>query len=286
MANVGIIGWGFVGSATGTGFAKSKKNKVFWYDKFKESPNTLNEVIENSEFIFICLPTPMLRDYSGEDLSIVNGVLDEVSKKAGKSNKILIIKSTVLPGTTLSFMKKYPDVNFAMNPEFLTQKNALDDFLNPSRTVIGAGSKKIAERVKGLYQTILPKTQKYYLVNTTQAEITKYMSNLMLASKILLANEFYFLAKKMKVEYDDIRQAVEADKRIGPFLKVPGWDGDFGFGQACFPKDMLGLLSFAKAKKIDMSALDAIWEKNLKIRKHRDWEKMDNAFGRGASKKK
>ena len=286
MANVGIIGWGFVGSATGAGFAKSKKNKVFWFDKFKESPNTLDEVIENSEFIFICLPTPMLRDYSGEDLSIVNGVLNEVSQKVKKSNKILIIKSTVLPGTTLSFMKKYPDVNFAMNPEFLTQKNALDDFLNPSRTVIGAGSKKIAERVKDLYQTILPKDQKYYLVNTTQAEITKYMSNLMLASKILLANEFYFLAKKMKVEYNDIREAVEADKRVGPFLKVPGWDGDFGFGQACFPKDMLGLLSFAKANKIDMSALDAIWEKNLKIRKHRDWEKMDNAFGRGASKKK
>jgi UDPglucose 6-dehydrogenase len=112
------------------------------------------------------------------------------------------------------------------------------------------------------------------------------MSNLMLASKIILANEFYFLAKKVGVDYDGIRQIVEADKRIGTFLKVPGWDGDFGFGQACFPKDMLGLLSFAKKNKIDMSVLDAVWKKNLKIRKVRDWEKKDNAFGRGASKKK
>ena len=108
----------------------------------------------------------------------------------------------------------------------------------------------------------------------------------MLASKIILANEFYFLSKKVGADYEQISPAVEADKRIGTFLKVPGWDGDFGFGQACFPKDMLGLLSFANQKNIDMSVLRAIWKKNLKIRKKRDWEHMDNAFGRGASKKK
>ncbi len=116
--------------------------------------------------------------------------------------------------------------------------------------------------------------------------MAKYMSNLMLASKILLANEFYFLSKKSGANYESVRKMVEADPRIGTFLKVPGWDGDYGFGKACFPKDMVGLLSFAKEKKVDMSALSAIWEKNLKIRKKRDWEKMDNAFGNGSSKKK
>jgi UDP-glucose 6-dehydrogenase len=120
MANIGIIGWGYVGSATGTGFTSNKKNKIFWYDKYKESPNTQGEVIQKSEFIFLCLPTPMFRDYSGTNMEIICSVIDEVAPKLFSTNKILIVKSTVLPGTTAGFTKKYPKVNFAMNPEFLT----------------------------------------------------------------------------------------------------------------------------------------------------------------------
>ena len=286
MNTIGIIGYGFVGEATGTGFAKSKQNKIFWFDKFKKSPNTFDEVVKNSEFIFICLPTPMFRDYSGQDISIVKGVLESLVPVVSNTDKIIIVKSTVLPGTTASFAKKYPKVNFAMNPEFLTQVKAKEDFLNPSRTVIGVSEKRIGDRIKKLYETILQKDQKYFITGLTEAEITKYMSNLILASKIILANEFFMLAKHVGADYQQVGPAVEADKRIGTFLRVPGWDGDFGFGQACFPKDMLGLLSFASQKKIDMSALSAIWKKNLKIRKVKDWEHMDNAFGRGASKKK
>lgn len=284
--NIGIIGYGYVGQATGSGFSTNKKNKVFWFDKFKESPQTLDELISRSEFIFVCVPTPMFRDYSGSDMSIVEEVVDDVSQKIRNSKKVLVIKSSALPGTTAKFIKKYKNVNFVMNPEFLTQKNSLKDFLNPARTVIGASDQKVAERLKNLYKTILPKDQKYFLMDTTSAELTKFMSNLMNASKILLANEFYFLAKKLGVNYETVREAVQADSRVGEFMKVPGWDGDFGFGQACFPKDMLGLLTFAKKIKVDMSALEAVWQKNLKIRKVRDWEGMDNAFGMGASKKK
>jgi len=105
----------------------------------------------------------------------------------------------------------------------------------------------------------------------------------MLASKVLLANEFYLLSESIGANYKEIYKAVEADPRIGSHLNVPGPDGDLGFGGACFPKDTLGLLSFAKQKEVDMSALNGIWEKNLKIRKNKDWEHMDNAFGRGAS---
>lgn len=286
MAKIGIIGWGYVGSATGKGFSKNKKNKIFWYDKYKKSPNTLDEVVGKSEFIFICLPTPMHRDYSGMDMSIVESVVEEIAPKVKNTDKVLIIKSTVLPGTTAALTEKFKGINFAMNPEFLTQDNAEKDFMNPSRTVIGATDKKVAKRIKKLYQTILPKDQNYFLTDTTSAELAKYMSNLMLASKVLLANEYYALAKKLGIDYDEIRKMVEADPRMGSHLKVPGPDGDLGFGGACFPKDMLGLLSFAKKEKVDVSALEAIWEKNLKIRKNRDWEKRDNAFGRGASKKK
>jgi UDPglucose 6-dehydrogenase len=276
--NIGVIGWGFVGQATGKGLATSKKNKIFVYDKQRTSPLTLEEVVEKSEFIFVCVPTPMHSDYSGMSMAIVEEVAGQIAKVAKGTDKIAIIKSTVLPGTTAGLIKKYPKVNWAMNPEFLTQNNANYDFAHPYRTVIGASSKKVGERIKQLFQTIYPKDQPYFIMDVTSAELTKYMSNNMLAAKVLIADEFYFLAKKVGANYDSVRKAVEADPRIGTHLRVPGPDGDVGFGGACFPKDMIGILGLAKKLKADMSALSAIWQKNLRIRKNRDWEHMTSAF--------
>jgi UDPglucose 6-dehydrogenase len=278
LMNIGVIGYGFVGQATGMGFGSNPENKIFWFDKFKESPNTLSEVIKNSEFIFICVPTPIFDDYSGMDMSIVTGVVDEVAPAVAGSDKVIILKSTSLPGTTLEMMKKYPTVNFVMNPEFLTQKNANADFLNPTRTVLGISSEQLGIRVKELYGTILPETQKYVITDPTSAEVIKYMSNLTLATKIIIANEFYELSKAVGANYDDVQKGVESDPRIGTHLGVPGNDGDMGFGGACFPKDTIGILGLAKKLGVDMSALQAVWDKNLKVRKKRDWESMPQAF--------
>lgn len=276
--NIGVIGYGFVGQATGMGFASNPKNKVFWFDKFKESPNTLEEVVEKSDFIFISVPTPIFDDYSGMDMSIVEGVIGDVAPKIKGTNKVIVLKSTSLPGTTQKMVKKYRGVNFLMNPEFLTQKNANRDFLNPARTVIGCDSPDVAQKLVKAYKTILPKNQPYFITDFVSAEMIKYMSNLMLASKSLIANEFYDLTKKVGGNFIDIQTAVEADPRIGTHLGVPGPDGDRGFGGACFPKDMVGILGLAKQLKVDMAALNAVWNKNLKIRKNRDWEKMPQAF--------
>jgi len=280
--NIGVIGYGYVGRATGEGFATNPENKVFWYDKYKESPNTLDEVIKESDFIFVCVPTPIFDDYSGMDMGIVKEVVAQVATNPSfakaSEDKVLIIKSTSLPGTAKELAKKYPGVNFVMNPEFLTQKNANADFLKPFRTVIGCESRDVGLRVQKLYETILPKDQPYYIIDTGSAELAKYMSNLMLASKVLLANEFYDLAQKVGVNYLDVRAAVEADPRIGTHLGVPGPDGDRGFGGACFPKDMVGILGLAKKLRVDVSALSAVWKKNLKIRKNRDWEELPQAF--------
>ena len=264
MNKIGVIGWGFVGQATGKGLSKNKINKIFVYDKQRTSPLTLKEVVAKSEFIFVCVPTPMHSDYSGMSMAIVDEVADQIAGFVKGTDKIIIVKSTVLPGTTAKYIKKYPKVNFAMNPEFLTQNNANKDFLNPARTVIGASNKKVGERIKKLYQTILDKKQPYFLMDTTSAEVTKYMSNLMLASKVILGNEFYLLSNKVGANYEKVRKAVEADPRIGLHLKVPGPDGDYGFGGACFPKDMIGILGMAKKQKIDVSVLEAVWKKNFK----------------------
>ena len=220
----------------------------------------------------------MYSDYSGMSMAIVDEVADQIAGFVKRTDKIIIVKSTVLPGTTAKYIKKYPKVNFAMNPEFLTQNNANKDFLNPARTVIGASNKKVGERIVKLYNTILSKNQPYYIMDTTSAEVTKYMSNLMLASKVILGNEFYFLSNKVGADYKKVRKAVEADPRIGSHLESPGPDGDFGFGGACFPKDMIGILGMAKKQKIDVSVLEAVWKKNFKVRKNRDWEHMSSAF--------
>jgi len=278
MVNIGVIGYGFVGRATGEGFASSKKNKVFWFDKFKESPYSLEEVVENSEYIFICVPTPIFEDYSGMDMSIVEGVIEEISPKVKGTDKIVIIKSTSLPGTNKKMSKKYPGINFVMNPEFLTQKFANRDFLNPARTVIGSESRDVADRIVNIYKTILPKNQPYIITDVTSAEVIKYMSNLMLATKIIIANELYTFSKAVGANYIDVQRGVESDPRIGTHLGVPGSDGLMGFGGACFPKDTIGILGLAKKLKVDMSALQAVWDKNLKIRKTRDWEEMPQAF--------
>lgn len=278
MANIGIIGYGFVGRATGEGFATSPKNKVFWYDKFKKSPNTLEDVVEKSEFIFVCVPTPIFEDYSGMDMSIVDGVVAEVAPRISGTSKLLIIKSTSLPGTAKKLIKKYSGVNFVMNPEFLTQKNANRDFLNPTRTVVGTDSSDAAKRVMELYKTILPKEHNFIVTTPTSSEVAKYMSNLMLASKVLLANEFYELSSKVGANYLEVQKVVESDPRIGTHIGVPGPDGDMGFGGACFPKDMVGILGLARELKLDMSALEAVWKKNLKVRKKREWEEMPQAF--------
>jgi len=278
MNKIGIIGYGYVGRATGEGFATNPENKIFWYDKFKESPNSLNEVIDKSNFIFISVPTPIFSDYSGMDMSIVEEVVGQVAKGVKESGKIVIIKSTSLPGTTRKMANKYSNLNFVMNPEFLTQKNANVDFLKPFRTVIGCEAPDVGGRVKALYESILSKNQKYIITDTVSAEIIKYMSNLILASKVLLANEFYDLSQKVGANYLDVQKGVESDPRIGSHLGVPGPDGDVGFGGACFPKDMVGILGIAKKLGVDMSALEAIWKKNLKVRKNKDWEEMPQAF--------
>jgi len=271
---IGIVGWGVVGRAVGEGFAKNKENEVLWYTR-TPGPWSREEVIKESEFLFVCVPTPMFDDYSGIDLSVVNEVVNFIAPKISGTDKILTIKSTVIPGTTAAFAKKYPKVNFAMNPEFLTEANAPWDFMHPDRTVIGTLSQPVAGRLTGLYRDLLGADQKIFITDPTTAEMVKYMSNACLASKVIFANEMYDLSTALGVKYEEVKEMVAADPRIGPnHLDVTTVRG---FGGKCFPKDVVALLAYAKEKNVDMSVLKEVWEKNLKIRKVKDWEEIKGA---------
>ena len=126
--NLGIIGYGFVGQAVANGFqvTSNGKDTILWYDKFKES-SSLEEVIKKSEIIFVCLPTPMKQDETGIDLSIFEEMIPQITKYTDNTDKIIVIKSTVIPGTTVKFEKLFPKSQFCFNPEiFLTDPTSAE----------------------------------------------------------------------------------------------------------------------------------------------------------------
>lgn len=260
---IGIIGYGVVGEAVEYGFSPYP---VKYYDKFKPS-DTLETVCNESDVIFVCLPTP----YKGEkiDLSIIEGAVEEAVKYTNDTNKLLVIKSTVIPGTTRRLAEKYPKTKFAFNPEFLTEANYLEDFVNADRHVVGANDNKTSLRLTALYKGKWPKTP-VFQTDTTTAELSKYAANCFLATKVIFANEMYDLCEKLGIEWNEAKKLVMADHRIGPtHLDVTSMRG---FSGKCFPKDAVALLGLFKDLDVDAMLLEAMWNKNLKIRKVRDWE--------------
>ncbi len=261
---IGIIGYGFVGKAQEYLF-KTKNVPILCYDKFIES-SSLEDVVKGSDYIFVCVPTP----YKDEaiDLTIMDEVIGSIASLVSGSDKIIIIKSTVIPGTTANYAKQYPECHFAMSPEFLREKHYEEDVMKPDRIVVGSDEVGIAARVSALYKFALPDAL-IFESGATAAEMVKYMSNCFLATKIIFANEMFDLCEVLKIDYDAVKVMVSADARIGGYLDVTALRG---FGDKCFPKDMIALRGLFKKMGVDDELLKTVWEKNLRIRKVRNWE--------------
>lgn len=270
---LGIIGYGIVGNALAYGFSQPEIKddyEIRFYDKFKET-ESLESVVGSSEFIFICLPTPMKDDESGIDLSIIEEMVAEITKLTDGTDKIIIIKSTVAPGTTASLEKKYPESLFAMNPEFLTEANYLEDFIAADRNVVGANNDLTSRRIVALYKQRFPQT-KVFQTDTTTAEMVKYMANAYLSTKVIFANEIYEICQALGIKYEEVKSIVVGDHRIfDSHLEVTT---SRGFGGKCFPKDIIALIGRAKELNIDPKLLETVWDINKKIRKVRDWEEI------------
>lgn len=270
--DIGIIGYGYVGQAVAHGFSKASKGKdtILYYDKYKDSV-PLEEVIKKSEFIFIGLPTPMKQDESGIDLSIIEESMKEVTKYTDNTDKIVVIKSTVTPGTTVKFAQKYPKTNFCFNPEFLTEANYLEDFINATRTVIGANNDLVLRRVTIIYRQRFPKTT-IYQTDPTSAEAVKYFANAFLSLKVTFANFFYDYCQKNGIKYEEVKRMAAADPRIvDSHLDVTT---QRGFGGKCLPKDLVAIMGEFKKIKVNSSLLEIMWEYNKKIRKVHDWDEI------------
>jgi len=272
---IGIVGYGILGKALECVF--KGKFKIHIYDKFQEKYCDIAPVVKNAKVIFVGVPTPMKP--TGEiDISCVDDALKTifVCAKAFKKRPIVVVRSTVIPGTTEKLQKKYPIISLVFNPEFLTEKNFLEDMKNTNRIVIGSSNKQSLRNVKEVYMKIFPKA-KYVLTDLKTAEMIKYAANVTLASQVMIANELYQICKKIKIDYNTVKETLLIDKRIGNNIDVPGPDGSLGFGGKCFPKDLNALIKLSKQEGYNPELLEQVWKTNLKVRKDQDWKRIKGA---------
>ncbi len=277
---IGMIGVGVVGGATAQVLGKA--HEIFLYDKYRQEYNSqehIENLVKNSEIVFISVPTPMKP--SGEiDCSSIHNSLNQIletCRKVGRDPKhlLIVIRSTAVSGTTDKLEEIYP-FHISFNPEFLTEKNALNDMLSTDRVVIGAGRVEDHEKVVSVYKPLFPDA-KYILINRKTAEMIKYASNVFLTAQVAIANEIYQICKAVGVDYDIIKNAVLYDNRIGKHLHVPGPDGDLGFGGRCFPKDLNALIYLARENMYRPHLLEEVWRLNERVRKNKDWLDINRA---------
>lgn len=245
------------------------------------------EDMADSDIIFICVGTPPGPD-GRADLSMVASASESIGKAFKKSDgyRVVAVKSTVPPGTTeklvmpivLDHSSKGPkEIGFVMNPEFLREGLAIDDFMNPDRIVIGSFDKKAGDTFEALYNGFKAPILRTSL---TAAEMIKYASNAFLATKISFSNEIGNICKKLEVNVYEVMRGVGADHRISPYFL----DAGVGFGGSCFPKDVTALMHLAKQIGEDPILLRSVMEINEK-QPFRIIEILENRIGPIAGKK-
>lgn len=274
--NIGIIGQGFVGGAV---YETLKQHqRISTYDLLPEKRNTetIERLIDESDIIFVCLPTPMTttgRCHTG----IVEGVLNRINSYASPG-KVVVTKSTVPPGTNREWNKTYGNLSIVFNPEFLTEANAVEDFKRQRQIILGSDSGQAELAARKAFELAFPPDKIDYISCTyEEAEAIKYFRNTFLSVKISFCNEFFMMCKSMNIDYSKVAEVAHLDKRLGTsHFKVPGPDGDMGFGGHCFPKDINALIHECRKNNIDCDVISASWDVNEKYRINRDWEDMPN----------
>jgi len=267
MYNVGIIGNGFVGGAVAHGLSAASTGScnVLIYDKDpSKTIDSLDQVVNRSDFVFVTVPTPM-QEGGGINLNIIFSVFEDITKCSTNRDTIFILKSTVIPGTTELLKKKYPKLNIIFNPEFLTERTARLDFINQDRIILG-GVMSSVERVESLYKNRF-KSCRIIKTNPITAELLKYFSNVFFSVKISFANEMKMVCEKIGAEWPDALSGFVADGRVADsHLNVPGPDGKLGFGGKCFPKDINAFISFAESVGVEVNTIKGAWKTNTKVR--------------------
>lgn len=291
-----VVGTGYVGLVSGTCFAEMGNNVICVDNnqdklkKLKEGIVTIYEpgleilfhrniekkrlsftddlkfAVQNSEVIFLCLPTPQDEDGSA-DLKYVFNVANDIGKilseDGDKNFKIIVNKSTVPVGTSKAvteILLKYGIKNFDVvsNPEFLREGFAVEDFMKPDRIVIGSNNKKSFEIMRVLYEPFVRQGNPILEMNPESSEVTKYAANSYLAMRITYMNELANFCEKVGANVDLVRRGMGADSRIGKRFLFPG----IGYGGSCFPKDVNALIKSSEEHNSPIKLLKVVDEVN------------------------
>jgi UDPglucose 6-dehydrogenase len=217
----------------------------------------LAEGIADAEIIFIAVGTPQ-GDQGGADLSGVWAVGRQIATSM-RSHKIIVIKSTVPVGTNARLAKLMGETttisfDVGSNPEFLKEGAAIDDFNKPDRIVVGVRRPEVAERLHSLYAPFLRTDRPFLIMTPESAEMTKYVANCLLATKISFINEMANLCEAYGADVNDVRRGIGHDQRIGFHFLFPG----VGYGGSCFPKDIRAVIHMAQSKDLPALMMEAV----------------------------
>jgi UDPglucose 6-dehydrogenase len=303
---ISVIGTGYVGLVTGTCLAETG-NDVVCVDCDREKiaalrrgelpiyePGLAELVRRNAEsqrlsfqdeaasavsgakLVFLAVGTPPAEDGS-VDLSALWTALEQIVAHLGPET-IVVLKSTVPVGTNAAVAARLEELtgracDVASNPEFLKEGAAIEDFMKPDRVVIGARRKEVFDVFEDLYQPYLRTDKPLLKMSPESAEMTKYVANALLATKISFINEIANLCERTGADINDVRRGIGHDSRIGFAFLFPG----VGYGGSCFPKDVRALASIARAHGLEPRILDAVHAVN-ESQKSVLWEKVNRHF--------
>jgi len=306
---IGVIGTGYVGLVTGTCFADSgnqvtcvdidankveqmKGGKVPIYEpglnhvfdrsireKRLSFTTDLDKTFQESEILFLCLPTPPGANGQA-DLSFVLNVADELGDLFNKypGYRVIVNKSTVPVGTADKVHEKISaktdhEFDVVSNPEFLREGAAVEDFMKPERVVIGTRSQRAAELMRELYEPFVRSGNPIIIMDERSSELTKYAANAMLATKITFMNEIANICERVGADVDNVRSGIGSDSRIGKRFLFAG----IGYGGSCFPKDVQAIHHTAGEYGYDFKILDSVMKVN-ELQKTSIVEKMKEFY--------
>ena len=229
MRTIGVIGVGMVGGTLLKWFLGAKA-----YDKYKEGFQTLNEVVKQ-DIIFICVWLDE-NGRSEKDKETLDEIISQIP-----DGKVVVIKSTVVPGTTDYFQDKYPQKLFVFNPEFLTELTAQYDFEHPCAQILGCTSQSL--KVATELMEMLPKSDIRAIISPKDAEMYKHIRNVYLATKVIIFNQFYDACETLGAHYDTLRGIFVQDKWIAATHTEIWHKGYRGYGGKCLPKETRHLIA-------------------------------------------
>ena len=258
---LGIIGNGFVGSAVAHGFEIDTEQ--FIVDP-KFNANTLSDLVNwDAEITFVCVPTPQQDSHLDVDTHIARNVLKELHELEYKG--VVVVKSTITPHHLTQFKTLYSNLRLVYNPEFLTEANSLQEFINPHMQILGGELQDCIEVEQAYINHSKVKIVPTFKTDLTSASMIKYTINSWLATKVSFFNELFHLHQSSNAEtsWEQFTDMLKRDPRVGDsHMQVPGPDGQFGFGGHCLPKDTKALLYYSKLEGAPLSLLEQVINQN------------------------